>query len=382
RAGIFLEENLLDSWPETGPEEVFFIDSIGKGYGPPVISEDLMYFTGAIDSIAILFCFDLNGDKMWDMDLGKEWVVNYPGSRSSPTVVNDLIYVGTGMGDLLCINKKNQSVLWSMAFSEDYDGILPLFGHSESPVIHENKVFWTVGGKKHNVIALDRFRGDLIWSAKGKGERSGYNPPRVIITPSGRSILVTFSAYHLMGFDVETGDFLWSHEQDNFAPDKRKFGYGDTHANTIIYEDGFIYYAEGDGNCGVKLELSEDGSKLNEIWRNKEFDSFMGGVIKIGDYLYGGGTAKPYLFSIDINTGQLSDSLKVGRGVVVSADNMIYYYNQSGNVSLVSYDSGKLKDLSSFRIKKGSQEHFSHPVFHKGIMYLRHGHVIMGYKLK
>ncbi len=381
RSGIYQETELLAVWPENGPEEVFFIDSIGKGYGPPVISDELMYFTGAIDSTAVLFCFDLSGNMLWKMDLGKEWVVNYPGSRSSPTVIGELIYAGTGMGDLFCINKKTQQLIWSIDLQNDYKGVLPLFGHSESPVVYDDKVFWTVGGKKHNVIAMNRYTGTLLWSSKAKGERSAYNPPRVITVPSGRKILVTFSAYHMMGFDVESGKFLFSHEQDNFPLLQRKPGYGDTHANTIYYEDGFIYYAEGDGNCGVKLALSQNGTEVKEMWRNKDFDSYMGGLIDLNGKLFCGGTGKPQLVSIDKETGILTDSLAIGRGTIISADNKIYYYNQRGIVNLVGFDDGKMKLISSFRITKGSQEHFSHPLVYKGVMYIRHGDVIVGYKV-
>jgi outer membrane protein assembly factor BamB len=185
----------------------------------------------------------------------------------------------------------------------------------------------------------------------------------------------------MMGFDIETGDMLWSHEQDNYPPDKRNPGYGDTHANTVIYDHGAIYYAAGDGNCGVKLTLSDDGSQLTEVWRNKGFDSYMGGIIKLGSQLYGSGTAKPQLVAIDSKTGILTDTLAIGRGTIVVADSMIYYYNQQGMVHLVSYDTGKLASVSSFRITKGSREHFSHPLIHKGVMYIRHGHVIMGYAI-
>lgn len=381
RSGIYQETDLLKAWPEEGPKEVFFIDSIGKGYGPPVISQDLMYLTGAIDSTSILFCFDLQGNKVWDMELGKEWVVNYPGSRSSPTIVDDLIYAGTGMGNLFCINKNTRSLVWEKSLADDFQGVLPLFGHSESPLIFGDKIFWTAGGVDYNVVALNRFTGKLIWSSKGFGERSAYHPPRVITTSRGKNILITFSAYHLMALDVDSGDLLWSHEQDNFAPAQRKFGYGDTHANTVIYDNGAIYYAEGDGNCGVKLVLSEDATKIKEAWRNKGFDSYMGGIVKLGDYLYGSGTVKPLLVSIEGDSGILSDSLSIGRGTIVVADNMIYYYSQRGTVSLVSYSNGKLTEVSSFRITKGNQEHFSHPCIYKHVMYIRHGDVVLGYEI-
>jgi outer membrane protein assembly factor BamB len=184
-----------------------------------------------------------------------------------------------------------------------------------------------------------------------------------------------------MGFDIATGNLLWSHEQDNYPPEKRLPGYGDTHSNTVLHDNGSIYYAAGDGNCGVRLKLSEDGSKITQIWRNKCFDSFMGGIVKIGDYIYGCGTATPDLRSINASTGLLTDSLKVGTGAVISADNMLYYYNQKGDMMLLSYNKGKIQKVSSFRIKEGNLQHFSHPVIYKGVLYQRHGNTLMAFDI-
>ncbi len=384
RSGIFsAASDLLTHWPEEGPPETFYIDSIGDGYGSPVISNERMYFTGAPDSMAVLYCYDLNGRQLWTMQLGREWVINYPGSRSAPTVAGHLLYTGTGYGDLYCVDIEKKELVWSRSLENDYQGILPRFGHSESPLIHEEKIFWTAGGKKHNVLALNRFSGATIWSSPGMKERSGYHPPRVIKAPNGREILVTFSAYHLMGFDVASGELLWTHAQDNYPVEEHKPGIGDTHSNTVIYENRSIWYAAGDGNCGVKLSLSEDGSSISEVWRNRGFDSYMGGIVKLGDFIFGSGTATPQLRSINAATGVLTDSLKIGRGVVITADNKLYYYSQHGNMYLVGYDdNGTLEEISSFRIQKGSREHFAHPLIHRGVLYVRRGQSIMGYDLR
>jgi hypothetical protein len=163
--------------------------------------------------------------------------------------------------------------------------------------------------------------------------------------------------------------------------EKRTPGYGDTHSNTVLYDNGSIYYAEGDGNCGVKLKLSDDGSKITEVWRNKGFDSYMGGIVKIGNWLYGSGTVKPDLRSINALTGQLTDSLRIGSGAIIAADNMLYYYTQKGDMILLSYNRGKLEKVSSFRINEGTQQHFSHPVIYKGVLYQRHGNALMAFDI-
>lgn len=382
RKGIFNEPNLLKEWPEEGPAELWNIEGIGEGFGSPTVTDNEIYITGAIDSTATLFCIDLSGQKKWEVSLGKEWVTSYPGSRSQPTIVDDLIYVGSGMGNLFCLKRSNGELVWEKQFVEDFDGIYPRFGHSEAPVIDDDKVFWTPGGKKYNVVGLNRFTGEMLWSNAGHSERSGYNPGTLIKLPT-RNIFVTFSAYNMMGFDTETGELLWTHAQDNVPLEKRQPGMGDTHSNCVIYDSGYIYYAAGDGNCGVKLQLSEDGKAINEVWRNTGFDSYMGGIVKFDDHLYGSATSNKYFKSINATSGVLTDSLRLGWGAVISADDMLYYYGQNGTLSLVDFDnSGKMKTISYFKITRGEKEHFSHPVIKDGILYQRHGQVLMAFDIK
>lgn len=381
RSGIYNESNLLKSWPADGPKELWSIKTIGNGFVSPVFAENEFFITGEIDSMEILFSFNLKGEKQWQTTLGREWTRSFPGSRSAPTVVDNLIYIGTGMGNLFCINRADGKIVWSKDLKADFDGILPLHGHSESALIDGEKVFWNTGGKINNVVALNRFNGTMIWSSKGFGERSAYNSPKLIELPS-RKILVTFSAYHLMGFDAKTGNLLWSQEQDNYPVDQRIPGNGDTHSNTVLYEKGFIYYAAGDGNCGVKLKLSEDGSAITQVWRNKKFDSYMGGIVKIDDYLYGCGTVTPDVRAINANTGQLSDSLRIGSGAIISADKMVYYYTQKGDMMLLNCLKGKITKVSSFKIKEGTNQHFSHPVIYKGVLYQRHGNTLMAFDIR
>jgi outer membrane protein assembly factor BamB len=381
RKGIYSESNLLKTWPSGGPEELWAIDNIGNGFGSPVFTGENFYITGEIDSMEVLFCFNLKGEKQWQTSLGREWMKSLPGSRSAPTIADEMIYAGTGLGNLYCLNRLSGKIIWSKDLKADFNGVLPVHGHSESALIQGEKIFWTPGGKEFNVVALNRFTGELIWSNKGFGERSAYNSPKLIKLPS-RNILVTFSAYHLMGLDAENGKLLWSHEQDNYPPDKRTIGNGDTHSNTVLYDDGSIYYTAGDGNCSVKLGLSDDGTRIRQIWRNKGFDSYMGGVIKIGDYIYGCGTVSPDLRALNATTGKLTDSLRIGSGAIISADNMLYYFTQKGELMLLSYNQGKIEKVSSFRIKHGTLQYFSHPVINKGVLYQRHGNVLMAFDIR
>jgi outer membrane protein assembly factor BamB len=381
RTGVYPDKNLLKVWPENGPSEILKIENIGNGFVSPVFTENRFYISGEVDSMTVLFCFDLMGEKQWQTVIGREWTRTMPGSRSAPTIAGDLLYIGNGFGNLYCVKCTDGKVVWSKELAKDFGAKTPLHGHSAAPLVDGDRVFWMPGGREFNMVALNRFNGQIIWNNKGFGEPEAYNSPKLIELPT-RKIVVTFSSYHLMGFDALNGSLLWSQEQDSYAPDKRGPGQGDTHANTALYEGGAIYYVEGDGNCAVKLNLSKDGNSITQVWRNNRFDSYMGGIVKMGNYLYGSGTARPFLLSINASDGIIADSLHLGSGAVIAADNMLYYYTQKGDMCLIGINEGKMTRISSFRIKEGSMQHFSHPVINKGILYQRHGNVLLAFDIR
>jgi outer membrane protein assembly factor BamB len=381
RAGIYYETNLLKSWPEEGPELVWEFEGIGNGYGSPVFTNDNWYITGELDDKAYLFAFDANSKLLWKKDFGDEWVKNYDGSRSAPTIIGDLVYVTSGMGNLYCFDRHTGKEKWHIGMKDDLNGQYPLFGYSEAVAVDGDLVFCTPGGHDTNVVALNRFTGEIAWINKGVGQRPGYNQPKIIKLPS-RNIFVTFTAYEMLGLDTKTGKLLWKHDQVNVKPEERKPGMGDTHSNTVLFEDGFIYYAEGDGNGGIKLKLSQDGSSIEQIWHNPEFDSYMGGIVKLGDYLYGCGTAKRDFRCVNATSGETEQILKINSGAVIAADEMLYYYNFAGEVMLITPDPGNMEVVGKFRMSKGEKEHFAHPVINDGKLYVRHGNVIQAYNIK
>jgi outer membrane protein assembly factor BamB len=372
RAGYYPDKNLLKKWPEAGPALLWEFDGLGNGYSSPAISNDKIFINGESDTINYLYALDLNGKLLWKSRVGKEWIVNYPGTRSAPTVVGDMVYTTAGWGTIACFDANTGSEKWSADFMKDFHGPINRFGFSEAVVVEEDKVFCLPGSSDTNVVALDRFSGKIKWISKGLGQMASYCSPLIIKLPE-RKILVTFSKSALLGIDAADGKLLWSHTQD---------GEGDVHINTPWYEDGFIYYITGDGNGAVKLKLSPDGKEITEIWRNKAGDNTMGGFIKINDFIYTSGYEKRAYFSINANTGQISDSLKFDRGNIIAADGLLYLYNEKGYLGLVQPNGPKMELVSSFKITRGSKAHFAHPVICRGILYLRHGKSLLAYDIK
>ena len=372
RSGSYPGTNLLQSWPEPGPDLLWEFDALGNGYGSPVITSKNIFINGEIDTINYLFALDLSGKFLWKAKIGREWMQNYPGDRSTPTIVGDLIYVTTGLGIVACLEMQTGKTRWSVDMIRDLHGRINRFGLSESLMVDGDKVFCMPGGVDTNVVALDRFTGKIAWICKGLSQIPSYCSPQ-LVKLSQRNILVTFSKSALLGIDTKDGKLLWSHIQD---------GENDVHINTPVFDNGYLYYITGDGNGSVKLKLSDDGTAITEVWRNKDCDNTMGGFIRINNYIYTASYGRRFWYSQETNTGNITDSLKFDKGVTICADGMLYLYNEKGQMGLVKPDGPKMELVSSFKITKGTKAHYAHPVINKGILYIRHGKSLLAYDIR
>jgi outer membrane protein assembly factor BamB len=332
----------------------------------------MIYVNGEIDTISYLFALDRKGKFLWKAPIGREWTLNYPGTRNTPTIVNDLVYVTAGLGTVACLDARTGEKRWSVDMVSDFHAPVTRFGFSESLAVSGNTVFCSPGNPDTNVVALDRFTGKIKWISKGLGQMTSYCSPSIISLP-GLEILVTFSKSALLGIDTRDGTLLWSHKQD---------GEGDVHINTPLFDNGFIYYITGDGNGSVKLQLSADGKAITEVWRNPACDNTMGCFIKLNSYIYTASYGKRYWYTLDVNTGMITDSVKFDKGVTIFADSMLYCYNEKGQMGLFKPNGPHMEAVSSFKITRGTKAHYAHPVICEGVMYVRHGRSLLAYDVK
>jgi len=132
------------------------------------------------------------------------------------------------------------------------------------------------------------------------------------------------------------------------------------------------------------VRLKDGGKAAEQVWHNGEMDNQMGSAIKVGDYVYASGhNASRYWFCVDWKTGKTvyKDNL-IAPCNVIFADGMLYCYSEKGTMNLVKPNPEKFELVSSFKVTLGTNQHWAHPVIHKGVMFLRHGDTLMAYKVK
>ncbi|MFW6289573.1 MAG: PQQ-binding-like beta-propeller repeat protein [Mariniphaga sp.] len=371
--GVYDEKGLLKEWPASGPEIVWHFEGLGEGHSSPAFANNMIYLSGMIDQTGYIFVLDQNGKLQWKAPYGEEFHQSYPGARSTPVVAGNLLYIYSGQGVLTCMDANNGDIKWRKSAFDDFGGKNIRWGVTETVLVDGDVVYMTPGGKKNNVVALNRHNGNLIWSSPGKGETSAYCTPLLVELPS-RKLLVTHTADHIIGLDAKDGRMLWSHPHTNRY---------NVHANTPVYDDGSLFCFSGYGQGGVKLSLSDDGSSVKQEWFSEELDSRMGGIVLVDGYLYGSGDTNRQWRSVDWETGEEKyASTDVGKGVVIAADGMLYCYSERGELALVNATPAGFDVKGLTKVELGSGQHWAHPVIDRGRLYLRHGDVLIAYKIK
>ncbi|MGE4567870.1 MAG: PQQ-binding-like beta-propeller repeat protein [Bacteroidales bacterium] len=372
RDGIFPETGLLKSWPAEGPKKLWVYEGLGDGHTSPSIANNLIYITGARGKEGILFVMDLNGKVVKEKPYGEEWTKSYEGSRSFVLVNDGVLYLVTGMGRVMAWDEKTLNPIWEKDMLADFDGRNITWGITESPLVVDEKIILTPGGTQHNVVALNKKTGALIWSSAGEGGKSAYGSP-MLVKGHGAPIVVVMTENHILGLDLATGKKNWSVEHKNQYA---------VHANTPLYSDGLLLCTSGYGKGSVMLKISPDGKSVEKAWENEALDNRIGAMVKLGNYVYGSGDKSRSWFCADWKTGTIQYSEKgFYNGCVMAADGMLYCYSDKGDLALVSPSTEKFDKKGEFVVKEGTAQHWAHPIVHNKVLYIRHGNALIAYDI-
>ena len=384
RSGIYNESGLLKQWPAEGPKLIWSAEGMGDGYSSPTVTDDAIYVTGRRDSSDILIALDLNGKPKWEVAYGKAWMANHTGTRCTPTFYNGRIFLISGSGDIVCVGSDGK-IKWSRNHYAMYESKPIMFGISESPLVTGKYVIASPGGLKASLVAFDIETGAVAWELEPTDQQPQYVNP-ALIEHAGKKMIVTVLGTNIIGADASNGKLLWklNYAEANGVSAGRQMK---NHAITPLYKDGYILIANGYKWVALKLKLSPDGNSVEKVWENRSFDPQLGGVVLLGDRIYGANhqsSPTDTWICVDWNTGATLWTEKWNaRGAVISADNMLILFEEkSGHVALASPDDKGLNIKNEFPVTMGEGPFWAHPVVRKGILYVRHGSALMAYQIK
>ena len=395
RTGVAPDTGLLDTWPAAGPRLVWETAGVGRGYASLAIAGKRIYTLGdglstAGDKDEYLSCFDRDtGKQLWKTKTGQPWsegAESWQGSRSTPTVDGDTVYVITPFGQLVACATADGKERFRVDLKAQFGGTKgDSWGYSESPLVDDNRLVCTPGGEQATLVALDKKTGQPLWTCPMKGDRGAGHSSIVVSQPlssqnEGRKVYVQTTAAGAFAVDAETGRFQWAYPIDQTT----------AVVPTPIVRGDLVFFSAGYKRGGALLRQvpGADGSvTMKEIYGlKKELANKHGGIVLVGDHLYGDSDDAGIPFCAELMTGNVVWKKRgsgKGSATVTAADGHLYVRFADGTLALVKADPADYAEAATLKIPgSDARPSWAHSVILDGRLYLREQDKILCYDLR
>jgi outer membrane protein assembly factor BamB len=376
RDDISTEQGLLKQWPQGGPPLIWKATGEGAGHGGVAVSGGKVFTSGDKGDSSFTLALDVaGGHVVWTARIGRAGG-DPPGPRSTPTVDGNRVYVLGQLGDLVCISASNGNEIWRRNFEKDFGGRCGGWAYSESPLVDGDRLVCTPGSEQGSMVALNKKTGEMLWQTKELTDPAEYSSP-IAVEIGGVRQYLQLTGEHVVGVQAESGKVLWNaprHGETAIVP------------TPIFYQDN-VYVSSGYGiGCNLfHIGQVGDSFKARQVYANKVMVNHHGGVVRVGDYLYGYSDGKGWVCQ-DFKTGRLVwRDQGVGKGSLTFADGYLYMRSEGGNgtIALVEATPQGYTETSRFDQPDRSQENsWPHPVIANGRLYLRDQDVLLSYDVR
>ncbi len=361
RDGRSTDTGLLKQWPDGGPRLIWQANGLGKGFSTVSVVGDTVYTTGDVDDQLFVFAFGMGGSERWKTAVDKAWTRSHAGSRSTPSIDENRLYVLSGNGVLVCLDAGSGVKQWSQNL-RSFGGGPGGWGYAESPLVYGEMVVAKPGGENF-VMAFRKSDGEPVWRSEGFKAGPEYSSCFPFVHDQV-PMIATGSRAGIVCVSPKDGTVLWSNDwcAGNTAncPDP-------------VYTDGHVFWANGYGKGGICLELNTAaaGVTAQEAWTTKDMVCHHGGYIIHEGHIYGnhnGGWS-----CLELKTGEVKWHEKgPGKGSLCWADDMLYLFGERGGKAALATCSPEGMEITGTVTVEGSGPSWAHPVVTGGRLYLRY----------
>ncbi len=389
RTGVSTETGLLKSWPEGGPKLLWTSDAVGRGYSSLAIDDGRIFTLGdgltPEDKDEYLIALEQKtGKLLWKTKTGGPWTSgqgSWQSSRSTPSTDGALVYVISPHGVLLAADVVNGNEKWRIDLKEQFGGKKgDGWGYSESPTIDGDLLLVTPGGDESTVVALNKTTGEFVWKVAQPGNRGAGHASIVPTEVGGIRLYVQVTATGAMGIRANDGVLLWNY------PIERTTAV----IPTPIVKDDLVFVVAGykRGAALLRQKPAGDGKvDVEEVYGMKPpLANKHGGVVRIGDYVYGDSDDAGVPYCAEMLTGEVKWKARPKSGKnsasFAAGDGYLYIHFANGTMVLAKADPEGYVESGSFTIPDtGERPSWAHPVISGGRLYLRENNQILCYEL-
>lgn len=363
---------------------------LGDGVGSPVIADGRVFILEQPGEKEILRAFDAaTGKDLWKHELDKAYGdTQGKGSRSTPTVSGNRIYVTSCRGEFQCLDVKDGKVLWRKNFVTDYGALFfgetkdllangaSRHGNNGSPVLSGKNILIQAGGTNGaSVVSLNQTTGKENWRAENDqaGYAGGY-----LGKVAGVEQAIFFTAHGVIGLNPDNGKLLWRFPIDT------KFA---RHVTApVVFGDIVIVSSHMHGVYGIRISKDGKTFKAEQAWLNKNAAINFACPVLVGEHLYGVGPTKN-IICVSAKTGEIAwskDTLinsaagKAYAGMIVAGKNIIML-TDTGALIQFAADPKEYREVSRTQV---CGNNWTNPALADGVVYVRDNKFISAVSLK
>ena len=225
------------------------------------------------------------------------------------------------------------------------------FGEGSSPALHGNRlvIIWDHEGQSF-IVALDKHSGDELWRTD-RDESTSWTTP-LVVEHGGRAQVVTSATNQVRSYDLATGELLW--EDAGLTPNA---------IPSPVAADGIVFVTSGfRGNALRAIHLEEARGDISDseaiVWEYDRDTPYVPSPLLYGTNLYFLKSNAGILSSFDAKSGQkhFGPQRLDGIGDIyaspVGAAGRVYITDRDGN-TLVIEDGAEFRILAHNSLDDG-----------------------------
>jgi len=323
---------LADALPEDGLAKGWS-HKLGAGFaGPIVTGERCLIFHREGTTARLESLHAKTGKAEWSFDYQTGYVDQFgfdPGPRSTPTVVDDRVFIHGVEGTLHAVDLKTGKALWKHDLAKDFNSPPGFFGRSSSPLVVGDKVMVDIGGryrgKPATLVAFDVKTGKVTWTA-GEGE-ADYGAPMLLQVPSDSPTALFFVRNGFLGVDPANGMVRFQ------EPFRSRINASVNAASPVVVGERFFLSSCYDVGAGV---WEWDEGKLRSVYKKQGvLDCHFNTPVYFEGHLYGFHGRQETgqeLRCLELNTGEVKWKAPLPAGSVTIADGKLLVLTERGEL--------------------------------------------------
>jgi outer membrane protein assembly factor BamB len=326
---------------------------------PPALVGDRLYVFARRDGDEVKICHDAaSGKELWADKYKAKGAsgpaAQFPGPRSSPTVVDGKVVTLGVQGTLSCFDAASGKQLWRKTDAGEEH--VPRFFTSCSPIVVDGLCIVQFGGEERGgIAAYDLAIGNEKW--KWTGDGTAYASPDLLMV-DGVKIVVALTANKVVGLAAGEGKLLF---ETKFAVK----GMGGYNAATPIVGGDVVYISGSSrGTKALKIEKQGDTYQARELWTTARDMSVQFDTPVLKNGLLFGISARNFLFCLNAETGKTAWIERVrgerGYGTVVDAGPVLLVLTTNGQLLVCEPSDKKFQQVAKYSVAEDGT--YAYPV--------------------